>query len=50
MRFVVVGGKGFRKADAEFEGVKGSWDSSGKDVSGREEAGVWKVIDLMNIT
>jgi hypothetical protein len=46
----VGGGKGLRKVDAEVEGVKGSWESSGKLVFGRDEVGVWKVMDLMNVT
>jgi hypothetical protein len=48
-RLAVGGGKGLRKVDEE-EGVKGSWESSGKLVSGREEVGVWKVMDLINAT
>ena len=49
-RFGVGGGKGLRKVDVEDEGIKGSWESSGKLVFGREEVGVWKVIDLMKVT
>lgn len=48
-RFGVGGGNGFRK-DVEDEGMKGSWESSGKLVLGLEEVGVWKVIDLMKVT
>jgi hypothetical protein len=45
----VGGGNGLRKVDGE-EGMKGSWESSGKLVFGREEVGVWKVMDLMKVT
>ncbi len=48
-RFGVGGGKGLRK-DVEDEGMKGSWESSGKLVFGLEEVGVWKVIDLIKVT
>lgn len=47
-RFGVGGGKGLRLF-CNGAGVKGSWDSSGKLEFGFE-AGVWKVIDFMNIT
>lgn len=48
----VGGGKGFRcvVGAGEGEGVKGSWESSGKEVFGCEEVGVWKVMLLMNTT
>ncbi len=48
-RLGVGGGNGLRKVDGE-EGMKGSWESSGKLVFGREEVGVWKVMDLMKVT
>ncbi len=46
----VGGGKGLRDDAGVEEGVKGSCDSSGKLVFGWEELGVWKVMDLMNVT
>ena len=48
----VGGGKGLRKVDDAGEGVKGSWESSGKEALVRELVcvGVWKVIDFMNTT
>jgi hypothetical protein len=49
-RLGVGGGNGFKKAELETEGVKGSWESSGKLVFGLEEVGVWNVMDLMNMT
>ncbi len=49
-RLGVGGGNGLRKAEAEVDGVNGSWESSGKLVFGRDEFGVWNVMDLMNVT
>ena len=48
-RFGVGGGNGFKKG-VEDEGMNGSCESSGKLVLGLEEVGVWKVMDLMNVT
>jgi hypothetical protein len=49
-RLGVGGGNGFKKAEVEEDGLKGSWESSGKLVFAREELGVWKVIDLIKVT
>lgn len=38
-RFGVGGGNGLRKVEAD-DGVNGSWDSSGKEVLGRDAVGV----------
>ena len=47
----VGGGKGLRKVCGAGEGVKGSCESSGKEVFGWWEVlGVWKVIDLTKTT
>jgi hypothetical protein len=49
-RLGVGGGNGFKKVEADEDGLNGSCESSGKLVLGVEELGVWKVIDLIKVT